>query len=352
MEATEGFVEAMVASPLGVTLLAVLESHPHGGEEWELSLETTPASVDAAVECVEAMSFGSFVHLAVLASMIHIGPWMSPTPSVAASAYRHAEARLPIAEAVVKCFGEHLHATVDRSAQQWWTDGSPWLETLTPLFENYGHVEEGGEVTLAGLWTATDPPNEALEQMVAAWEIETGPVSRWSMPALPEARVFEIHRAEDWAQLVAAHPASVDTHFGWELPGPNQHLSQIAPLLDVPGQRAARAKVAAHLVPDWHSVAREFDGIHLSWAGFITADGCIVDLAGGDVAMLRYWFSERTLWLTDVFGEPRLAPDPRIDLSGDHEPPLPPRIDVDSVYVSRLLGRTPLKQPSDIENHP
>jgi len=57
--------------------------------------------------------------------------------------------------------------------------------------------------------------------------------------------------------------------------------------------------------------------------------------------MLRYWFSERTLWLADVFAEPSRAPDPQIDLSSgnQHHPPLPPRIAVDRDFILRLLGR-------------
>ena len=110
-------------------------------------------------------------------------------------------------------------------------------------------------------------------------------------------------------------PTSGFTTSGLELPGINQHDHHISVLLAATDQRAARASVRRHIVPDWRSVAAHYDGIHLSWAGFITAEGCVVDLAGGDVTMLRYWFSERTLWLADVFTEPRLAPDPQVNLS-------------------------------------
>ncbi|MEP7115007.1 MAG: hypothetical protein ABI862_17200 [Ilumatobacteraceae bacterium] len=157
----------------------------------------------------------------------------------------------------------------------------------------------------------------------------------------PEAKVYEIHRPENWARLVAAHPRQASPHPGWELPGINQHLHHISPLLAATGQRAARASVRRHVVPDWRSVAGQYDGVHLSWAGFITAEGCIIDIAGGDVSMLRYWFSERTLWLADVFTEPSRAPDPQINFSSanQHHPPLPPRIAVSRDFILRLLGR-------------
>ena len=36
----------------------------------------------------------------------------------------------------------------------------------------------------------------------------------------------------------------------------------------------------------------------------ITAEGLVSDLPGGSLTVLRYWSSERTLWLRDVFGKP------------------------------------------------
>ncbi len=59
-----------------------------------------------------------------------------------------------------------------------------------------------------------------------------------------------------------------------------------------------------HVLPDWDAVASEYDGVRLSWAGFITTEGFVSDLGDHGATMLRYWSSERTLWLRDVFGEP------------------------------------------------
>ena len=176
------------------------------------------------------------------------------------------------------------------------------------------------------MWTATDPPLEALVEMVGAWEFETGPITRWWLPVRPAARVFEIHRLADWARLTSAHPSPAAPHPGWELPGVNQHHTEISSLLASAEQRAVRLSVRHHVVPDWQSVAGQYDGIHLSWAGFITTEGCIVDLGGGDVTMLRYWFSERTLWLADVFDEPHSAPDPYLDDPSRHRTLARPRL--------------------------
>jgi hypothetical protein len=87
--------------------------------------------------------------------------------------------------------------------------------------------------------------------------------------------------------------------------------------------------------------------VHLSWAGFITAEGCITDLPGGDVAMLRYWSSERTHWLGDVFGGPEPAPAPVLPARLAHDASNGP-VDVtsnverqrrDAHALLQLLGR-------------
>lgn len=334
-------VDSVLASPLGVSWLNVLEARAAGDRTSSVTM--LPAgrdSVDAAMDLVETMTFGELIDAALFAGIFESGPWIVDAPAKVADAYRQAERRAPIASAIAERFGDELEAPLDRSGQLWWTDGSPWLESCAPLFGRLDDVYGAGEFTTAGLWTAADPPAEALVEMVGAWEYETGPVTRWWLPVRPEARVFEINRPADWARLVTAHPRRARPHPGWELPGVNQHRHEIAPLFAVAGQRAARTSVGEHLVPDWQSVADEYDGVHLSWAGFVTAEGCIVDLGGGDVAMLRYWFSERTLWLADVFGEPRPGPEPHVDLSsGNHYPPLAPRLTVDPAFMRRLLGR-------------
>ena len=105
--------------------------------------------------------------------------------------------------------------------------------------------------------------------------------------------MVDIHRPLEWARPVKTDPWPADPHEGWELPGVNQHISDISPLFEAADQRAARRSIRKHLVPDSRTVADHYDGIHLSWAGFITSEGCIVDLGDGDVTTLRYWFSER-----------------------------------------------------------
>ena len=126
---------------------------------------------------------------------------------------------------------DELHAPIDLDSQQWFSDGSPGIETLAPLFVRFDEVYGAGEFTTAGLWTASDPPPETIEEMAGAWEYETGPILRWWLPVVPTARVFEIHRPQDWADLVASHPRLGEPHGGWELPGTNHDVRAIADAL-------------------------------------------------------------------------------------------------------------------------
>lgn len=313
MTVSDGFVEAILASPLGVTLLARLETRVGYPKGRGLVLDSAPESVLAAAEGVGRMTFGELVELAVLAGELDVGPWAPDAADTAATAYRRAEDRVPIAQAVNDRFGTALHQPMDHQAQQWWTTENLPVDQLAPLFRDYENVYAPGQFTWAGLWTVTDPPEVAHEQLVDAWELYGGPISRWRLPVLEEARVYEVHRPSDWAQLVMAHPRqATSSSESWELPGVNQRPAELSALTAIGGQRAARRTIRRHLVPDWRSVADRHDGVHLSWAGFITAEGCITDLGGGDVSMLRYWFSERTHWLADVFGQAEPAPAPHL----------------------------------------
>lgn len=324
---TDGFVEALLAAPIGVALLARLEER--GAD-------------------VDEIGLGELLDLAVLTGMVDVGPWISEAAANAAEAYRRAEARRPVAEAVARRFDDELHRPIDLDAQEWWTTDGRYRERIAPLFVHLDGVYGAGQLTWAGLWTVGDPPEGVQEQLVGAWELEDGTVSRWHLPVHADVRVFEVHRPEDWARLVVEHPrpAAADQE-GWELPGRNQDRRHVEALAGVPGQRALRYEVRRHLVPDWRSVAEAYDGVHLSWAGFLTSEGCVTDLDRGDVAMLRYWFSERTLWLRDVFGEPAPMAAPHLPLTAEQgvdRSPVDVRVDAerrgrDERALRLLLGR-------------
>ena len=197
-----------------------------------------------------------------------------------------------------------MNADVDRAGQQWWHSNTPKERFGWPRFVDFDDVYGSGEFTWAGLWTVTDPPAETHDELVSVWEMWPAPVSRWQLPVRSDAHVFEIHRPDDWVRLVKSYPrVATGVHGGWELPGRKRPGKDVRFLLSVPGQNAARVEVGRHVRPDWAAVAADYDGVHLSWAGFISTEGYVCDLEDGAATMLRYWGSERPLWLANVFDD-------------------------------------------------
>lgn len=336
MHDREDLVDALLAAPLGVALLAALD-------ELEGSSSGTGAAPPAAV--VDQMPLGDLLQTAVQCVTVRVGPWISEAPDVVAAAYEAAADRRPIAEAVADRFGAALHEPLDVTRQQWW---STEPARAPQLFQAHDAVYGAGQLPWTALRTATEPPAALHAQLIDSWELPAdAPIGRWWMPVAEPVRVLEIHRPSDWAALVLAHPrAAVADQEWWELPGPHQAQvhDRVSRLTAIPGQRGARTRVRRHLVPDWRSVAEEYDAVHLSWAGLLTAEGCVTDLGDGDVAMLRYWFSERTMWLRDVFGEPEPAPAPVLVDGAGPVPVVDVRRDLlrqqrDRAVLRQLLGR-------------
>lgn len=209
-------------SPAGVALLAVLEASEQATvSQWEPPPDSSPDAVSAAVDSVRSMTFGRLCSVAVDSARSVAGPWSAGAPALVALAYRFASDRRAIAAAIGERFHTELHAPMDPSEQQWWmsaprTDeiGSPG-----PLFRDFGAVYGNGEFTWAGLWTVSDPADAAHDELIDTWELYPGPVGRWRLPVRADARVYEIHRPEDWVALVEAHPMSARrAHAGWGLP--------------------------------------------------------------------------------------------------------------------------------------
>ena len=313
---TAVFASRLLEAPVGVALLAKLEgAHRRDGVWLGGPKGAHPETVLSAVEAVAGLSVGSLIAVALEAALDIAGPWMPNAPEELAEAYRCAEARAPIAEAVAARFGPALHEAVDRAAQEWWN--APWpagaLER-SAYFRDFGNVYGCGEFTWAGLWTVTDPPSETHDLLIGAWEMDDLTVSRWRLPVRDDdGPVFEIHQPADWVRLVDTYPQPARlAHNGWELPGPNQDPTCLAGLVRGGHRHAARISAGDHVVPDWQAIAADYAGVHLSWAGFLTTEGYISDLGHDAVTMLRYWSSERTLWLADVFGAPRPLPAPAL----------------------------------------
>ena len=295
--------DALLASPVGVSVLAALEATQRDDTFWfDVPEDVSDEAVAAAVTHVGTLELGPFLALAVDAGERYAGPWSGRAHECLPLSYAGAPARAPIAHAIAARFGDALHTPFAPGAQQWWWSEGPPVEAH---FGDLTNVYGNGEFPWNGLWTVTDPPPEAHDALAGAWEIDMGPITRWRLPVRPDARVWTIDRPADWGALVERFPkVATREHAGWELPGINQHPGELQRLLAQPGQHAARTSISRHVLPDWERVRDEYDGVHLSWAGYLTTEGYVHELADGSVTMLRYWFSERTLWLRDVFEVP------------------------------------------------
>jgi hypothetical protein len=100
------------------------------------------------------------------------------------------------------------------------------------------------------------------------------------MRPAPGARVYEIDRPQAWMDLVARHPLEVSRsrrHDWWRTTG----------------------QVGRWYVPDWHAVAADHDGVHLTVAAYLATAGRALDIDGG-CTVLAGWDPDATVWLTDV----------------------------------------------------
>lgn len=114
-----------------------------------------------------------------------------------------------------------------------------------------------------------------------------------------DARIAEINRPEDWAGLCRRYPLDVTA----------QHRSD---WFETTGRKGR------WVIPDWSQVAEEFDGVHVSLAGYLRIAGAVVDVGEGDLvddspslptlgntdertaSLMAGWDPDTTYWLNDV----------------------------------------------------
>ncbi len=102
-----------------------------------------------------------------------------------------------------------------------------------------------------------------------------GPYNFWRVVVSPTARVAEVHSAEAWSALAHAYPSAL---VGYTFTG-QKHPPKSAMRLD----------------PDWSRVSRDWDGVHLSVGGWLTAEDAPAE-SGGVTTELRGWNMESTAW--------------------------------------------------------
>lgn len=121
-------------------------------------------------------------------------------------------------------------------------------------------------------------------------------LSAWRVQVRPDARVAEVHSPADWVALVERYPSH------------RTNLCQ-APQLD--------AQWPDEELPgtvEWSRLSRDYDGLHLSVAGWLTATSQPLPLPQLKRPRLTFcegWDTEATVWFRPVFtGEfQRMSPD-------------------------------------------
>lgn len=308
------FAKRIVESTIGAALLSVLEQLAISDEQPEPGLlnpvaTSDPESVAKAVALVNGLSLGRLLELAVLGAD-SVGSFYEIER--ADPVFRFRGERAPIAEAIAgRSDGSRWFQTA-AAEQWWWTDGTSWAGGSRPGAPS----RIGADLHQEANWWATHPnwavlttsplpdPGDwtTLEALVrGVWDLCFGPIRRWRVTVDRTARVYEVHSAEDWAGLVTRYPKVSNSC----------HRLEIEHDLVICGYDAANLGAwKRFLTPDWEAVAADWDGIHLSWAGYLTADGTLMVLGQGDVTMLRNWGSERTVWLSPVLLDAAPLPVP------------------------------------------
>ena len=135
------------------------------------------------------------------------------------------------------------------------------------------------------------------------------PLNQWRVRVSEAARVYEINGAADWHRLCAAYPArsARDTSD----PEASDRASwSVYPLRLYDGSRGVDAvtDMERWLTPNWAAVAEDWDGVHLTLGGLLTAEKVRVASAAG-WSMHRFWDIEQTMWLRWAFDDVERLPD-------------------------------------------
>lgn len=134
-----------------------------------------------------------------------------------------------------------------------------------------------------GVFTSAGPvgPLPAVELGLAVDSAGEDRFEVWDVGIGPQARIWNIAGPDDWARLAARYPRDVTAsrRHDWY---------------------RSTGRDGMWILPDWPRAARDWDGVHLSIAGYITAPQSAIP-AGDAATVLAGWVPDQTLWLNDVF---------------------------------------------------
>lgn len=252
---------ALCASPAGCAFLLVVEEN-----------ELTP---EIAAEPRLAVDIA-----AIALSQIDI--WASDHEAVVASALEHGPRLKRLARSILmQSRAAWWFAPIDRNAQ--WSILRPGEvmspEVLVTPPSPPTSWELYAQKPLQAVYSSTVVGDTC--SVLAAIEHGAGdflldpPIGRVQIRPALSARIFEVNSPQDWHRFASHYPAT------------DQH-----------GQ----------LVPDWGLVAAEWDAIHLTLGGLLTAEQVRVESSAGWTE-LQKWHAEQTAWMHWVFAATERLPD-------------------------------------------
>ncbi|HJX77937.1 hypothetical protein [Glutamicibacter sp.] len=107
---------------------------------------------------------------------------------------------------------------------------------------------------------------------------------------LPAVRVLEILTAIDWVQLCRSYGVEVTAH--------KRH-----------DWYRTTGRDGAWMMPDWFAVAQDYDGVHLSIAGYLALAGECLEVDEKFATVIAGWDPDKTYWFTDelrFYAEPEI----------------------------------------------
>jgi hypothetical protein len=176
-------------------------------------------------------------------------------------------------------------ADLDRKRQVWIArDGRPAEPaSFSPDLRPFG---AGSTKPRGTFWTSTSVgkcPSGWIAYLRWGEDGREPPYHPWRLQIPSCARVYEVHGPQAWHTLCLAYPAP--SSLAYPRPTPKDLIE-----------------------PDWQAVAHDWDGIHLSVGGLLTAERVRWGQPGAQT-LLFGWSVESTAWLQWVFDRVERLPD-------------------------------------------
>ena len=217
--------------------------------------------------------------------------WREDHVETVADALEHGERLRVLARAVL----EHpatawWFAPLDPQHQVWIShdkgppDTANWQRPNSPpdRWERYAQKPGTGQYQYTSTLIGEDTSLfVAVDDRVGDFNLWSLPFEAWEIFVPNDVQVFEVHGPADWNRLCVRYPA--------------------AGVTDGPPDKE-------WLVPDWGAAAEDWDGVHLSLGGLLTAEQVRYQSEDG-VSMLNFWQAEQTYWLRGFVSNARRLPD-------------------------------------------